>query len=205
MANNHYLQRNVFSWLEPIYTHLGFDPSSNVTWANENAVRPDMTHWIAMSLTNVNNVTNNEVRIKTNAVDADRVDEVIYKRSVVSLRINIFGEDAMVIANYIQQMISLDEHVESAGSLGIGYVSTSVTQDLSDIISGQFKTRAMFSILFNHTDRIGDSSVVEPVPLIPSLPSVTQLDTSVGTIGQVTIIGDDQDGKEIINKTIVEP
>ena len=205
MANNYYLQRNVFDWLSPIFTQIGFDPNINVTWANENAVRPDLTHWIAMSFTNVLSTTPNETRIKTNAHDLDRVDEVVFKRSVVTLRINIYGDDSMVIGNYIQQYMQLNDNIENAGRLGIGYVATSPSQDLSELISGNFKSRTMFEITFNHTDRIGDSSVTEPEPLIPSLPTVAQIDTSVGTIGQVTIKGENQDGDEIINTTIVEP
>jgi len=135
----------------------------------------------------------------------DKLDEVVYKRSQVTLRINVYGEDSVTIANYIQQYMSIDSNVENAGRLGIGYVATSDTQDLSELISGKYKSRAVFDIVFNHTDRIGDSSVVEPQPLIPSLPSVTQIDTSIETIGEVTIIGEDQNQEEIINTTIVEP
>lgn len=205
MANIHYLQRNVFEWLEPIVTLIGFDANTNITWAHENADRPDLTHWLVLNITKIKNSPNNEVRLKPNKDDLNKLDEVVYKRSQVTLRINIYGEDSVTIANYIQQYMSLDSNIENAGRLGIGYVATSDTQDLSELISGKYKSRALFEIVFNHTDRIGDSSVVEPQPLIPSLPSVTQIDTSIDTIGKVTIIGDDDKANEIINTTLIEP
>jgi len=69
MANIHYLQRNVFEWLEPIVTAVGFDADTNITWAHENAVRPELTHWLVLNITKVQNSPNNEVRLKPNKND----------------------------------------------------------------------------------------------------------------------------------------
>jgi len=77
MANIHYLQRNVFEWLDPIVTAVGFDADTNITWAHENAVRPELTHWLVLNITKVQNSPNNEVRLKKNALDINKLDEPV--------------------------------------------------------------------------------------------------------------------------------
>lgn len=206
MANLYQLQVNVFDWLAPMFIKVGLEPTENVTWENNNAVRPDLTHWVGLALIEVANTGRNEIKYQNNANDLTRVDEIVIKRSVVKLRINIYGCDCMTISNMVQQQIQMTDNIENMNGLGIGFIGISQTQDLSELQSGKFKERAMFDITFNHTDKMGDSNMVEPTPLIPCMPNVLPIDTSITTIGTVTVVGTDEETQEIIvNKTIIEP
>ena len=175
-------ENRVFQYLRPAFLAAGY-LESDIVFGYQNGAQ--LTgDYVVISLAQFNEDMNPEVRNKY----ADNVDilqeEHVYYRHLVTCSIDLFGNQAMHRARMVKSLLFTTDQKELAQKNFLGFVRYTPTQRVPYVVNNAYDGRAVFDLQMYYT-------VVEI--------------NSVGTIGQVTVIGDLDDGAYTINETIQEP
>jgi len=111
-------------------------------------------------------------------------EEIVSYRGTVFFAVDIYSEDeTMFIGQEAQIEMERERTVEQARKLNLGLVNYEDIINLTATQEGRFRSRAQFSVAMNF---VSESSKID------------------GTIGTVTIKGDIDEGKYLIEETITD-
>jgi len=169
---------SLYNYLQPVCDDAGV---SVVMFDYDNGVEPN-EDFVAVDIKSVNSDKNPEViyKLKEGVIN----EEFVKYRGTVSFGVDVYSNNqAVFIAEQIKAGMWREKAHETAMKENIGLVGYGDTLNLSALQDGKYRHRAQFDVSINFAFVYG-------------------LDDT--TIGQVTVKGDIEDGKYLVEETITE-
>jgi len=178
------LQQRIYNYLEPTIIAAGMSAGS-IIFSYQDGTAP-VGNYIILDVQEGGDDMPPEVLntyTETGNPEINNKEHIVY-RSKVTVGVDIRGDEVMSKARIIKAWLYSTDIVELARSNFLGFVRFSPTRLIPVTLEQATEQRAIFNIELNYTE-------VETIV--------------VGTIGQVTVIGHDEEGNLIVDETISEP
>ena len=175
------LTEKLYDYLLPICTDAGVP---DIIFDYDNGVEQE-GDFIAIDIRSILGAGRPEVTYKPIEGSLDHEnEEIVSYRGSIAFAIDIYSNDqALFIAQEIKTGIWREKAREKAMELNLGFVTFGDILNLTATQNGRFRSRAQFSITMNY---VNESSIVDT------------------TIGTVTVLGDIDEGKYLIEETITD-
>jgi len=176
------LEQRLYEYFEPMLVLCGYS-IDQIIFGYQNGAQP-LDDFAVINITDIVEDMPNEVRYDYIDNPEKTINEDVYYRNVVTISLELNGAEVFARARKAKSLMYSSEQTEAAQRLKLGFVGYTKTVNLSLIQQQSFLNRVSFSVTFNSID-------VERIDL--------------ATIGQVTVIGHDDSGRLMMDKTFIEP
>ena len=178
------LEEKLYDYLSPSLVLIGY-AEDHIAFGYENGSMLTGDR-VVMSITGVGEDLPPETLYLYDEVNNPDIlvnEEVVY-RNTITLAVDMYGANVLGRAARLKSLLFSSDMVLLAQRLNLGFKSFAPTRNLTAVINNAYTPRATFELEINTTE-------IEVI--------------SVGTIGQVTVTGHDEEGNLIVDETIAEP
>jgi len=176
------LEQKIYNYLSPALIAIGYS-ADQISFGYENgaSLLGDYVVLTVESSDNDDPIERIEEYLDNPSVTTE---EVMIYRGQVAVAVDLYGSNVLKNAQRLKARLFSSDQILLAQRENLGFVNFTQTRSLPRVMEQEYEHRAVFTLNLNYTE----------------LEVIT-----VGTIGQVTVIGVDEDDEVIVDETISEP